>query len=187
MTMDPVMVEFQKKKWRLSALAKERGIPFTTAYSRWRKLGRPAVIDESMLGPINAGQSRRMNKEGYTIDGINYENAAKAGLIMGVGPTWIQRRFRALGKREATKAELFAVEVDGRTGIKIGCKAKPKKLSDRFLPMDHPDFLPHIPYGDLMHLSCKENTGAGRGEVENPTSFRTGVLAQQPLGLPLMR
>jgi hypothetical protein len=42
----------------------------------------------------------------------------------------------------------------------------------------HPNYLPHIPFGDLEHLSDAENTGAGRGEFEHsPRSVRNSMRA----------
>ncbi|WP_310598822.1 hypothetical protein [Desulfobulbus sp.] len=34
------------------------------------------------------------------------------------------------------------------------------------LAYSDPDFLPHIPLGDLAHLSATENTGAARNTCE---------------------
>jgi hypothetical protein len=178
---DPDLQEFIGVKARMSALAKRKDLRFTTVYSRWKKAKSPAVVGDWLFLPADETQSRYMNKVGYTIDGVRYDNASKAGLAHDRGPTWIQRRFRYLGVRSATYAELVAVqECDMRydyPAVPSRSKAKGKKLSDRSMAMDDPNYLPHIPFGDLSHLSYTRNTGAGKGEIENPTSFRSSTLA----------
>ncbi len=42
----------------------------------------------------------------------------------------------------------------------------PMKTYRTVLAYSDPDFLPHIPLGDLAHLSATENTGAARNTCE---------------------
>ena len=83
---------------------------------------------------------------------------------IGKSSSYYRARWIAFGKPESVNESMFTMsisevkEATGSTGFSGG-RIKGVASDARYL---NPGFLPHIPFGDLAHLSGSRNTGAAR-------------------------
>jgi len=143
-------VKYDGKEWKLSELAKHKGIKRDMLRSRWDRAGKPEIIPESML----AEKSKSTASVFVTIlpDGerVNAHCIAKR---YGISHNIISYRVRR-GKKTFTVDELN--ELANRT------KSLVPRTTNQY---KDPNFLPDIPFGDLSHLSNTQNNGNGKGEI----------------------
>jgi hypothetical protein len=85
---------------------------------------------------------------------------------------FFRNRWKGAGRPKTVTLEMFKEKSKYRTpGCSTACNSR-----EQLAIYSDPNYLPGIPWGDLEGLSNTENTGAGRGEIDNPTSFRTSAL-----------
>lgn len=180
-----VFVYYQGEMVCLRDKAKEKGRNYGTVYTRWQKLGKPQCVDDSLFG----FPQRHRVSGGYWIDGVHYTSYQKIAYAIKKSESWVNDHMQVLKKRHLTMEELMTSQPRRRPyKPKEAKKARPsanreKPAVEKGIPSNSrqvremyadPHFLPHIPLGDLAHLSNTRNTGAGRGDLdEAPVCCRT--------------
>ena len=87
---------------------------------------------------------------------------------IGKSASFYRARWLAFGKPAVVEELMFTMSTEevkrltGTSGFGGGC-IKGVAADGRYLD---PAFLPHIPFGDLAHLSNERNTGAARSAQE---------------------
>lgn len=185
--MEPVVVEYEGEVAKLSAWAERYGVNYGTLYCRWARGGRPPVLKKSMLAPPDPAKSRG-KRRGYTLDGVFYHTEAAAAYAFFrktgrvYGERWFSEKCLNLGKRDVTTEEMLSRHpYGGKPGAsrkkKVDC-SPPAKRNAAIKPIDKkfldPGFLPHIPFGDLCHLSNTKNTGAAREGCDDTMGIYRG-------------
>lgn len=89
---------------------------------------------------------------------------------IGKSHAFYRARWTAFGKPGTVEERMFTLSTEevkrltGTSGFRGGC-VDGVASDGRYLD---PNFLPHIPFGDLAHLSNERNTGAARAAQEWP-------------------
>jgi len=140
------------------AIAIDRSPAF--AMNRFKALGRTECTREEMVNTI-----RRAVIE-VLVEGEEHKRAVgslyKLWPDLNRGPAFFRHVWVRLGEPEVVTKQMFADESAKSDNMR-------RKTLTTCPEYTNPAYLPHIEHGDLSHLSDKESTGAGRGEIPHET------------------
>ena len=155
-----ITVMYQGRKILLVDLAKQHGMRSSILRRRWYSAGRPHSISLGMLcQKMQRPAVRKSGKRYHLLPDDTWHSGGELARMFGLSESTVNSRSRRDGKTEWTREELTALanKVYGKRGSRIN--------ND----YHNPNYLPHIPFGDLAHLSAVKNTGAARvGSEEMP-------------------
>lgn len=159
----------------LSALARMAGVSVQAMRHRWMDAGRPSVVDDAMLRPASHGangEPRGPHGEAlvhYPPHGlVSFRQIQAIHADAKKTKHFFMDRWRRAGRPRVVSAEMFAHQDTRR----IKGRAVPVPTDPRYL--DDSLWSPDVPYADLCHLSNTENTGAGKGSIQDEEWARMG-------------
>ncbi|MDX9792024.1 MAG: hypothetical protein RBU24_00815 [Kiritimatiellia bacterium] len=165
-----VTVESTGERYTLSELARRAGMTAQAIQYRWRRAGRPSVIDAAMLRPVSQGKHGEAKGPNGAIivdypphGRVTFRQIQEIHAHANKSMQFFMDRWRRAGRPRVVSAELFA-HPDMR---RIKDRADPKYLDDSLWSKD-------VPFADLCHLSGTENTGAGKGSIPDEEWARMG-------------
>ena len=136
------------------AIAIDRSSAFVM--NRFRALGKTECTRDEMVNTI-----RRAVTE-VLVEGEEHKRAVgslyKLWPDLNRGPAFFRQVWVRLGEPAVVTKRMFADESAKSDGMR-------RKTLTTCPEYTNPAYLPHVKHGDLVHLSDKENTGAGAGEI----------------------
>jgi len=151
----------------LSALARMAGVSVQAMRHRWMDAGRPVVIQDAMLRPSTRPDGYSTGPHGevllqYPPHGrVTFKQIRAIHRSLGKTMQFFRDRWRRAGRPDVVSAALF----DHPDMRRIKDRTVPVPTDPKYL--DDSLWSPDVPYADLCHLSNTENTGAGKGSIQD--------------------
>jgi hypothetical protein len=159
----PIMITHRERTRSLDEWCALKGISKTTLYRRWVEGGKPTYITKHRGQTFFAKPKEKFSGR-----------VEKLVLLL---PDNAQMTYRQIAQLEGVEVKLSTIKAKAKKqdyimhrddlkvkGVGTSAVERATRLAANPEYLD-PDYLPHIKFSDLAHLSDEENTGAGKGEI----------------------